>query len=39
MALAIGIMKVNQPITIIVYTIVTNFLCQAGIACYKKNEE
>src|SRR6476659_1904389 len=39
MALAVGVMKINQPITIIINAIVTNFLRQAPETCQKKNAQ
>jgi hypothetical protein len=39
MALAVGIMKINQSITIIIDAIITNFLCQSPETCQKKNAQ
>jgi hypothetical protein len=38
-ALAIGIVEINQPITIIIYTIVANLLCHTCIIRHKKKEQ
>src|SRR5580765_9087795 len=39
MALAVGIMKINQLVTIIINAIITNFLRQPPETCQKKNAQ